>query len=474
MAKRSDTDKAIHNIMGWTDRPEWMDVRSALLDAHFGPVCDQLGIGREELRQEIEEYDVGGMLFGIMFEDLLSHRVPPDDRNIVDEYLERRGWRESVPGRRYLKQLRDSVLSLYEVIEVSPGHHCDVCDLVRGGEGIRVHEHMGTKNLFKWDRIAARVLKSKGKHVFAGGLLPFSQEAAQSLLTQLTESRKRFDKRPSRTADRATVARKSSAENRDDRFLRDACPLFTSVWLIHTLERLHAPLPGLTNRDGEALMFTETRFPFLAEKLEDIAKRLDTAAEWERDSRHAHTWIWLPQPDANVETPQSGWALETFRGGQRPIGGTLELTPGVLTLTSNSMERATRGKNTLEALLHGLIGPALTTLQTPDQLVAENATRQHGAGDREPQDTVDPEIAAELIHTALDQHYRRCLDEPIPALGNKTPRQCATSKKGRDMVIEWLKHLENNELHLAAKSGREPYNSSWMWDELKLAKYRNC
>lgn len=35
-----------------------------------------------------------GMLFGIMFEDFLS--------------------------RRYLQQLRDSVLSLYEVIEVSP------------------------------------------------------------------------------------------------------------------------------------------------------------------------------------------------------------------------------------------------------------------------------------------------------------------------------------------------------------------
>jgi hypothetical protein len=474
MAKRSDTDKAIRNIMGWADRPEWMDERSALLDAHLAPACDRLGIGREELSQEIEEYDFGGMLFGIMFEDLLSRRLPPDEKNIVDEYLERRGWRESVPGQRYLKRLRDSVLSLYEVVEVSPGHHCDVRDLVRGGEDIRVHEHMGTQELVKWDRLAARVLKSNGKNVFAGGLLPFSHEAAQSLLKALADSTKRFDKENPRATGTETVALKLSAENRDDRFLRDACPSFTSVWLIHTLERLHAPLPELTNRDGEALMFTETRFPFLAENLEDIAKRLDTAAEWERDSPHAQTWIWLPEPDANVETPQRGLALETFRGGQRPIGGTLELTPGVLTLTSNSMERATRGNDTLEALLHGLIGPGLITLQTPDQLMAENDTRQHGNSDREPQDNVDPKIAAAMIHTTLDQHYRRCLDEPIPALDNKTPRQCATSKKGRDKVIEWLKHLENNELHLAAKSGREPYNSSWMWVELKLAKYRNC
>ena len=50
----------------------------------------------------------------------------------------------------------------------------------------------------------------------------------------------------------------------------------------------------------------------------------------------------------------------------------------------------------------------------------------------------------------LDQHYRQCLDESIPALDNKTPRQCARSKKGREKVIEWLKHLENNELRRAA------------------------
>jgi len=34
----------------------------------------------------------------------------------------------------------------YEVVEVSPGHHCDLRDLVRGGETFRVHERMGTQN----------------------------------------------------------------------------------------------------------------------------------------------------------------------------------------------------------------------------------------------------------------------------------------------------------------------------------------
>ena len=65
------------------------------------------------------------------------------------------------------------------------------------------------------------------------------------------------------------------------------------------------------------------------------------------------------------------------------------------------------------------------------------------------------------------------LDEPIPALGNKTPRQCARSKKDRERIIEWLKDLENNELRRAAREGQAPYDSRWLWDELKLGRYRD-
>ena len=473
MGKRRDTDKAIRNIMNWADRPEWSDERATVFEAHLAPVCDGIGIGQEELGQALDDQGYGGMLFGIMFEDFLCRRLPPDDRNVIDDYLTRRGWRESASGRRYLQQLRDSVLSLYEVVEVSPGHHCDVRDLLRDGKTIRVHEHMGTQNLAKWDRIAARVLETHGKHRFSGGILPFPHEAAQSLLEVLAKSRKKFNKQLARVAGEEAADKGSATENPDEFFLREAAPAFTSLWLTHTLERLHAPLPEMVNRDGEALVFTETRFPLLAEQFEEIAQRLDAAPEWERDSPDEETWIWLPEPDANEKKPQRGIAFETFQDGQRPISGTLGLTPGVLTLSTNSMERAERGKTALDALLHGRIGPGLSKLQTPEQLMAERDSHRPDDGDREPADTIDPEIAAEVIRNMLDRHYRQFLDEPIPALGNKTPRQCATSNKGREKVIDWLKQLENNEHRRAASQGQEPYDSRWMWEELKLGPYRN-
>jgi hypothetical protein len=160
-------------------------------------------------------------------------------------------------------------------------------------------------------------------------------------------------------------------------------------------------------------------------------------------------------------------AFNTSLRGQRPISGTLELTPGTLALLTNSLERAKRGTDMLQELLHNLIGPALSLMQTPEQLMSHQQ-QNHNARKREATDDIDPKIESDIIHHTLDQHYRKCLDEPIPALDNKTPRQCARNKTGRKKVTEWLKQLENNELRRAAEAGQEPYDSSWMWKELKL------
>jgi hypothetical protein len=73
-----------------------------------------------------------------------------------------------------------------------------------------------------------------------------------------------------------------------------------------------------------------------------------------------------------------------------------------------------------------------------------------------------------IVGEMMDRQYRQVLDEPVPALGNKTPRQMAKTKAGRIKVTEWLKYIEN----MTAKSGNEQmaeYSFAWMWDELGVA-----
>jgi hypothetical protein len=51
MGKRSETDKAIRNIMNWAQRPEWSEEQASVFDAHLAPVCDRTDITQEELIQ---------------------------------------------------------------------------------------------------------------------------------------------------------------------------------------------------------------------------------------------------------------------------------------------------------------------------------------------------------------------------------------------------------------------------------------
>ena len=78
-----------------------------------------------------------------------------------------------------------------------------------------------------------------------------------------------------------------------------------------------------------------------------------------------------------------------------------------------------------------------------------------------------------IIHDGLDRHYRNLLDQPIPVLGNKSPRAAVRTAKGRIKVVDWLKTLEN---HAAKSPGRSAeianYSFSWLWTELGVAELR--
>ncbi|MDE0095633.1 MAG: hypothetical protein OXS40_04525 [Gammaproteobacteria bacterium] len=91
-------------------------------------------------------------------------------------------------------------------------------------------------------------------------------------------------------------------------------------------------------------------------------------------------------------------------------------------------------------------------------------------GDKE-EIPIPPEEMMQAIHDYLDRHYRRVLDEPLPKLGAKTPREAAKGRGGsRRDVIEWLKGLENVEHWRARSAGRAAYDTDWMWRELGIRK----
>jgi hypothetical protein len=243
MTRHKDLDQAFENLLKWAGREEWGARHRDIQGEHLLGVCKRFGLALDDLTGELAE---GGYLhsaFALVFEDLATRRYPPDDANLVDDYLKRRGWREGPRGRRYLEALRDSRLGLYEVVEVLPGEAVDVRDVVWGGEIVRVSAPLASQELLQWDRVAARVVPMGDSHLFTASLVRFPAEPAATMLRILERTRKGLRD----TALRAGPEDGTDQRTLDERVRRILPTLtnhaFTEVWVSHVLEQSRRPPP---------------------------------------------------------------------------------------------------------------------------------------------------------------------------------------------------------------------------------------
>jgi hypothetical protein len=451
--------KASHDLKGlikFLDRDEWREGFQSVIDEHFGPVLDEMELEFEELGDILDSQWLM-TLWGCAFEDFLTQELD-GGRNLVDEYIKRRGWKEGAQTKAYMKALRTSIMSLYEASEIMPGKSFLARDILRGGDPILVSEGTATQTLVQWEKIAARVVKVGDRHILAGGLLPFLPEVAEMLVEEL----------------RDTIGKKRSRAKLilGDESLRVAAPLFTNVWLFDTvLKALGQHVPDIRNSEGEEIVFHEVRFPLAkGTTRKNIAARLGSLSELSQASDQF--WNWLdrgPKKRARRKgTKANGRFWQVTMDDGVPVLGNVELKGRTLRLMVNSASRAKKGTELLAQALGDLAGQPLTSIQTLEQFL------DSGSADPEPPEMdLPPELQATIIHEMLDRQYRAMLDEPVGMLGNKTPRKAATTMAGREKVAEWLKYMEHHSAR--ASDPADPmatYDFGWLWRELKVEDLR--
>jgi len=440
--------------------------------AHFEPICAKAGITEEELAEALGEFHYE-MVEACAFEDFCS-RTGPRGRNVIDDYLDQRGWRESIPGRDYLRVLRDSVMSLYEVVEMKPGRSLVLRDLVRDREPIEVDEQLGSESATRWDRIAARVLTIGGRHYLSGAVLQFEQEPAEAVLRIL-----RVEPEQAKQAiiERLPVLSEDEARALDELVadrtivLEGSARVFSWIWLAYTLRQLKAPPPTLTNFDGEPVVFTKVRFAVAQDNKTEVARLLDEAPELAREPGK-YCWSWHRQDDGARESKANdGLSLAGWDATGALVLGHIELRGKWLTLEVNSAVRAERGTQMLKELLSGLAPKPVTETQS-----LESALEEHRARSSSPANDATPQLPAEEVARVkrefLDRHYQRVINEPLPAIGNISPREAVGTPEGREKVVGWLKYLENGESRRAQKEKTPPYEFTWMWRELGVLEER--
>jgi hypothetical protein len=259
-----------------------------------------------------------------------------------------------------------------------------------------------------------------------------------------------------------------AAEFTPDRLLGQAAFMVTTAWLDAALKAAQGrDRPQMVNAEGDPIAVTLLHFPLRSGVTAGkVRQALATVPSLRQEN--AGFWNWLEKPGEKQQTAPcrpAGQSFITTMGDGSLVLGTLSLKGRRLTLEANSVARAERGRALLEPVLAGLVGPPLVEHTDLDRILDEERPPPAPSG-------LSPDQERALVHQMLHGHYRRVLDEPIPALGGKSPRAMAKTPRGREKVATWLKTLENHAAHRPSGDPIGSYDISWMWRELGVEALR--
>jgi hypothetical protein len=83
---------------------------------------------------------------------------------------------------------------------------------------------------------------------------------------------------------------------------------------------------------------------------------------------------------------------------------------------------------------------------------------------------VDPQKLAQAMAAVVRRSYANWADEPIPALGGRTPRQAIADPTGLERVKGLLRSYEDGEARNAAQQRRGEISYQFLWDQLGLSR----
>jgi hypothetical protein len=339
---------------------------------------------------------------------------------VGEAYLARVGQRLDPIARAYVEACCATPFSFHEVIECRPGEALRLRDVLLGDER-EVSERTGSRTLRAGDLVFAKVVPIEGMHLIEG-MGPVAVPPAEK--PQIIELRKKIGSQGDLFA--AELLRDWDIELRE---------LYLSI-----ADRLLAPqLPELRNTDGDALQMHTLIFdldePEAAfESLKSLAAGM-SAEEIESGA----------QRDAAGKLLSA--ALPWLRADRTALGS-IRIEGARLTAEVNSAERAAALRMLIEARLGSSAHAKPSVVRSVQSMLAREPTpqedKQHERRAKEQAElAAQPEVQA-AVAELLRKHYRAWVDDRIPALGNRTPREAVRDRDGREAVEALISQIERD------------------------------
>ncbi len=414
----ADRDSALAKLMRFSRRDEFAEMREAAIEIFWG---DWLADGPDKERGAVMNSESANLAYHTWFAydfDL------GEGRTALDLFLERDARNLGAGERHFLEGLRVSHLRLYEVLEVKPDQGFELRDLW-DDRRLYVRERAATRQIVAWDLVVARIGPGgDGETVFETLPYLFSATDKDDLLKGLRKAHQLFTR--------------EFPDQDLCRFFRKMAPVFHKLWL----DRVALPpRPKIITGDGEAFIFAKVIFDLLDRDaaIRSLADRDDIVEQGDG------SYVWL-EPAGSLQRSAGTMIFEEKR----------------VVFETTSQKRAEKARDELPGLLAGAVRFRAISYEDVEQAL------QHAPKTPNKEESGIPiEEQRKMLGEFYERHYRKWLDEPVPALGNRTPRHAAGLKTMRPKVVALLKDFEGHS-ERQRRSGQIAYDFGWMWTELGL------
>lgn len=414
----AERDSALAKLMRFAARTEFTERHRAALALFWGDWLSEEPDHRLEEVMALEQVEIA---YNSWFAFDLDCG---DGRSMMDIFLEREGRKLGSGEWNYLQGMRGSHLRLYEILDVKIDEGFEVRDLW-DDRRLYVRERSATRYIVTWNLVVARAgLAGDGELIFETLPYVFPPAAKDDLLKGLREAHRMY--------------MREFPEKNIEAFFHTRAPVFHQLWL----ERVALPpRPKFITGDGEPFIFAKAIFDLL-----DRHAAISSLAERDDIVDHGDgSYVWL-EPAGNF---------------QRSVG-TMIIEEKRVMFETTSQKRAERARDELPSLLRGAVRFRAISYEDVEQAIKHAPPTSKK---KEPDVPIDDQ--RKILGEFYEQHYRKWLDEPVPALGGRTPRHAARLKTVRPKLIMLLKDFESRS-ERQRRSGEIAYDFSWMWVELGL------
>ena len=444
----------------------------------------------EDLKEELGEQSYE-QLYPCLVEFFFSNdyekrvRGSSEKWNVVDLFMKKRGALLTGVEKEYLRSMRNSYMSLYEVIDIDLDKSLTLRNLLEDKEPITVFEKSLTRCIDKWQILGARICDEGGKPVLAGGCLLIERKASKELIAFIREL---HDSGMSQIR-----AGKFGKDNQKD--IENSERLMKVMWVKEIANAYMEDVYDKLNRkikfqntDGHDIQYCTMEFT-LNSDFSDIAASLDKISDFDKDedSKIRKFWNWYEFTDKAAllkQKSEKSTKQKTITASDdnediqyievqlnsknfdRPARnlGTIELLKNKLVAQANSRERAEILEEKLYKALGEKIGKSKWKLEDlSNNKKVESSTTTN----------VTPNISemTEIVHKMFREHYEQWVNTPLPILNNKTPMEMCKTPSGKEKVIDLLKDIENCQRLMERQQNiAKPMDFKWLWKRFGLER----